>query len=389
MNRLVGIVLMAIVTESHSENCESVISLSKLSRSTLSDESSVSSHASNFCNEYSRSKGVTNTSSFGASFKFLSLSFGSSSASAEEVASKYCSASSSYATSKDAYKQYIESVAPGAYEAYAQCLDNSKRNVRFHVNEGSILPTEFSMSISFASTSVSINSARITYASSKDVRCWWGEISDKAEKEIVMRTGTTSTVLTCSRDDPSRRSYVIVQRLDEAVTPMTLPWQPYDTVSEQPVASLSALSKAISDVQAQCLGCVEASFLSETDFQLVNGSSWVLCDGRDIRGSRLQSLTSNHANVPDLRGVFLRAKNYGRYPNVDETELGGYREDTVKAHQHKVQVSVSGNGSSQSGIVYSGPSKLAADPLLPGEFVDQGKETQPKNVTVNYFCKIN
>src|SRR3712207_2091918 len=76
----------------HAQDCSSVIALSKLRSSTASSVAEVQSHAAKFCSEYSRNRSDSNTSSAAASYKFLSASFSSGSASVDEVASKYCSA---------------------------------------------------------------------------------------------------------------------------------------------------------------------------------------------------------------------------------------------------------------------------------------------------------
>src|SRR5437867_4479171 len=75
------------------EDCTSVIALSKIVSTAVADQESVDQHAAKFCSEYSRGVQSSSDSSFGASFKFLSASFGAAGATKEEVASKYCSAS--------------------------------------------------------------------------------------------------------------------------------------------------------------------------------------------------------------------------------------------------------------------------------------------------------
>ncbi|HEY6347094.1 MAG TPA: hypothetical protein VIY49_36855 [Bryobacteraceae bacterium] len=144
------------------------------------------------------------------------------------------------------------------------------------------------------------------------------------------------------------------------------------------------------DVQAllqapSCLGCIEASPLSEYQFQAANGQGWQLCAGQSIRGTKLSQVTGQSV-VPDLRGVFLRGKNYGQKPGVEEVDLGQYRPDTVGPHQHKVMVP--GNEQDEVGIKYEwGHIKIEKDKLV--RALDDFTETQPKNVTVNYFCKVN
>ena len=123
------IVLVGVgsATWAQQQQCESVISLSKVVSTVVSDQEAVESHAANFCSEYAKSTGESRSLSFSASYKFLSASLGLSSASYEDVASKYCSASNSSMRATNAYKQYVESISPEAYDAYKACLDMSTK----------------------------------------------------------------------------------------------------------------------------------------------------------------------------------------------------------------------------------------------------------------------
>ena len=72
------------------------------------------------------------------------------------------------------------------------------------------------------------------------------------------------------------------------------------------------------------LGAILHSILDEAAFQAEQGSGWILCDGRDVTGSRYETVTGN-ANIPDLRGRFLRGKNNGRVAGANpdgELNLG-------------------------------------------------------------------
>jgi hypothetical protein len=143
-----------------------------------------------------------------------------------------------------------------------------------------------------------------------------------------------------------------------------------------------------------CLGCIVASVLAENDFKKANGDGWALCHGQSIAGSKLAEATGER-NAPDLRGVFLRGKNDGRFPSgshagdVAEHDLGAYSPDTVGPHQHKIMVpgdapAPPGTGISSS---FNDHGAVREDRLV--RSWDGATETQPKNVTVNYYCKIN
>lgn len=148
-------------------------------------------------------------------------------------------------------------------------------------------------------------------------------------------------------------------------------------------SDLKALWQAIAS--ASCLGCIQASVLSESQFRSVNGDGWVLCQNQSIVGSKLSQATGQ-TNAPDLRGVFLRGKNYGYRAGVDEVGLGQYRGDTIGPFQPSVRVLPSGPGTSP-GVSWGMGGALKKDDLFP--VTQDAAETQPKNVTVNFFCKIS
>jgi hypothetical protein len=69
---------------------------------------------------------------------------------------------------------------------------------------------------------------------------------------------------------------------------------------------MAAKTKALS----QPVGSIVASMLTEAQFQGVNGTDWVLADGRSVAGTTYAVATGENT-VPDLRGQFLRGRvNY-------------------------------------------------------------------------------
>ena len=91
------------------------------------------------------------------------------------------------------------------------------------------------------------------------------------------------------------------------------------------------------------VGSIVSSLLDEANFYATKSNSfWVLCDGRNVAGSQYQTVTGN-ANVPDMRGLFLRGKNNGQAfptggnPNADEP-LGTYEPGSFQSHTHLVGV---------------------------------------------------
>lgn len=137
------------------------------------------------------------------------------------------------------------------------------------------------------------------------------------------------------------------------------------------------------------LADLRISDLEDGIFQTINGDTWILADGRDVTGSDYHALTGK-AFVPDYRGMFLRGKNNGRefddnIGNPDgDLALGAYQGDGVIQHDHGkgLSITTASNGyytESNSGPVFGYGS---TNPY-------GGNETRPRNMTVNYFIKIN
>lgn len=224
------------------QECENVIALSKTVSTTVSDKESLESHAANFCSEYKNSRSSSSGTSFGASYKFLAASYGTSNANADEVASKYCSASSDYSARKDAYKQYVENIAPSAYAAYESCISMS-REVRFELNVPTLLPTEFSILTSFRSAIEGRKEARLAYTASQGISCFWrgGGKSDS----VNLATGAT-TELKCSRQSAQSKGHVTIFRGDtsERGNSMSIPWVSY-TSQGVPSATIEQLQSSL------------------------------------------------------------------------------------------------------------------------------------------------
>lgn len=82
------------------------------------------------------------------------------------------------------------------------------------------------------------------------------------------------------------------------------------------------------------IGSIEASDLTEAQYQAIRGVGYVVADGRNVSGSAYHALTGN-ATIPDLRDRFLRCKDYGAGNNSDgDTAIGTDQADNIKAHNH-------------------------------------------------------
>jgi hypothetical protein len=158
-------------------------------------------------------------------------------------------------------------------------------------------------------------------------------------------------------------------------------------------ALVKTVSTSPEDLQAKGLqlGDIKESLLDEATFQSVHGTSWILADGRSITGTDLATLTG-WTNAPDLRGVFLRGKDHGVGRNPDgDTALGTYQLDSLQGHEHNQIYTSGSNGSTTPGSgrdpVVGATAGIVTDGSNGTPRVSE--ETRSRNVTVNFFIKIN
>lgn len=158
---------------------------------------------------------------------------------------------------------------------------------------------------------------------------------------------------------------------------------------------------SVFDSSSAAIGAVQSAMLTEAQFQAQFGTGWVLARGQSVAGSKYASLTGN-TTLPDLRGVFLRGKNNGRSdgnqnPN-GESALGVFENDQVQGHIHGMGAENVGGGGNLVGDAWNsgssgnypvgtgtGPAQTDGTNGVPRI----GFETRVKNVTVNYFIRIN
>lgn len=179
-------------------------------------------------------------------------------------------------------------------------------------------------------------------------------------------------------------------------------------------AALNAMGASINGILSVILpvGSVIDSMLTEAQFQTAIGSTkWVLSDGRSVTGSEYQLITSN-TNIPDLRAAFTRGKDNGRGldPNGNQA-LGTFNADQFKSHDHsfsdpthfhtttyqgtgltpQLRSSAYGSGSSVSGTDATGSNAIITNNSATGiTFIaNGGNQTNPMNVIVNKFIRIN
>ncbi|GAA3957505.1 hypothetical protein [Mucilaginibacter dorajii] len=166
----------------------------------------------------------------------------------------------------------------------------------------------------------------------------------------------------------------------------------------------TALSFNQKESPATSLGDVKYSILPPDQFKQMNGSGWVLLDGRKVNGSQLQKHFSMN-NIPDARGMFLRGLNYDRQDDLIDPFFkehhrvrvaGEYQGDIVGPHNHG-WTGRDGNGyPNKSEQRWMNPTD---DPTHENHYpvvsknnystAGVGTETRPKNIALYVYIKIN
>lgn len=114
---------------------------------------------------------------------------------------------------------------------------------------------------------------------------------------------------------------------------------------------------------------------------------WVLADGRTATTEYFQA--TGNANVPDIRGMFLRGLNEGRNDGKEDPDLdfegnlriaGSYQADELKSHSHLENLA-SGNGG-----IHSGGSYGVINQVQTG--ITGGNESRPRNMAIFWYVKV-
>lgn len=141
------------------------------------------------------------------------------------------------------------------------------------------------------------------------------------------------------------------------------------------------------------IGEVITSMLTEKEFSYLNGNEdWVLADGREVNRESAYCRATGRNYVPDLRGVFLRGKNHSRndeYQNPDDLPLGTPQKDSFKTHNHHHYVVGWGDGGEPDSRHGKTAGNSPRNHWPETTENSGGNETRPKNVTVNFYIKIN
>lgn len=162
------------------------------------------------------------------------------------------------------------------------------------------------------------------------------------------------------------------------------------------------------------VGMIVQSMLTEAQFQAINGTNWVLADGRSVAGTVYASVTGS-STVPDARGLFLRTAGTRGTAIGGITYSGGNigdaNGDAMQGHKHSVNDPGHLHGA-PGGTIGGGTggfvrasvpeyTNASTDSKVTGISVQNpatdgtngtprtATETKPANLAVNVFIKIN
>ena len=146
-------------------------------------------------------------------------------------------------------------------------------------------------------------------------------------------------------------------------------------------------SGGTTNISSMYLGTVFTSLLTESQMNTID-SNVFLCDGRSCVGTSYELLTSN-STVPDMRGQFLRGLDPTGIIDPDGAgrTLGDSQQDEFESHTHPY----TDNSSSNVNHIAGGPSASARNVTTVNRTTSAtgGAETRPKNISINFYLKVN
>lgn len=344
----------ATSAEAQVSACSRIIELSKLRNETVTDSQSFAQYQRDFCRDYRSYKSSGQAMSAGGSYGPISADFGQSSSSIDSVASRYCENDGSVKSTADAYRQYIESIAPGAFESYNNCINLGKNNIEFTLPPTAIQPTNATFIVSNTDPKAT-SFDKIRYRAAPGINCQWDRPG--ASNEIQLR-GQSAATLNCSRASADRTGYIIMYATTIPSSAVTVAWDEYQ--GGAPMSVVRQLQTATAEMTA-LRDSLRAAVVSFNATTCPNGwDPYVPAQGRFIRGINPTGDTS-------LDPAGTRAP-------------GNIQADELRSHTHTHLQMVPVYDGVDSTVVNSGDHEN--QPRTTG--ATGGSETRPKNVALLY-----
>jgi len=356
-------VALAALAQTSLADCTDVIKLSKGTTSIIQDRESIQTSAAAFCREYKSSSSITKSENYGISYKFLAASMGKFGASANEVASRFCSSSADTDARKDAYRQYVESINDKAYSAYEACERLNAARINFTLTS----QLKRDLLIVVGNATLTTATAKIAVATLGGPECRWRD----TEGDTVSMVSGASATLKCSRKNTDEESSITLLDLSSGTgNSLTVPWVALDK-DGNPVDYLKKLNERVDesvqnlDAAAKSLQGAVVAFNST--FCPSGWREFVPAQGRFIRG-----IDKTGAGI-DPSGL--------RAPLT-------LQEDAFKQHQHTLAlVGRSGNNAYVNRGPGWGMDDWQGNTTGASTNVVGDSETRPKNVALLYCSR--
>lgn len=234
---LSALAMCASALHAQNDECLKLIPLSRTVQSTLVNETEFHDVKNHFCTEYEKSRAQKRSANYGGSWDILSVSMGTSSRTADNVASKYCRFDGDTRDNEATFRQYISGVAPEAYEAFQACTAARRTGVIFDL----LSRTQNELELrAFHRSTTSGAVATLSWSSSDPVNCSWLGSADDGSAELTLQANE-GRLLECRRPDPrvgptDEADFVNIFRQGAEAT-LSIPWPKY-TPAGQPIPTV-------------------------------------------------------------------------------------------------------------------------------------------------------
>lgn len=152
------------------------------------------------------------------------------------------------------------------------------------------------------------------------------------------------------------------------------------------------------------IGSMEFSFLTLAQFQAINGTGFVLCDGSALPGGSLYGAITGRVNTPDMRGFYPRMRDHGAGVNpAGDLAVSTVQSAAIKGHSHPTSISnptgpglVNAMGQALIGVnnANNGGDEAPVDPVNFATFTPtvspQGTGSgDAQHIRGNWFLRVN
>lgn len=364
-------IVMTTVPKPASAACEDLIALSKITTSSVQDNAAYLAAARDYCNSVKQDKSKASSSGFELNYSGVGIGGNSASARTDSIASQTCDSSNNQSVRNDAYRNYIETIAPGAYVAYQRCKDvENNSGIQFSADPNAIL--EMTMTVGVVNGTNQRVSPRqnFRYSAEAGVECQWND-GGFLQRAVLQLEGNSTAFLKCKRTDSSKPTAVTVVAETVAQLPVTFPWGRY--LNGEPVNALAALQQRVNAAEA-VLKSIENVVVSFSANTCPDGwSEYAPAYGRFVRG-----IDKGSAPVdPEPKRVAgsVQASEVGPHEHVVPGTGALKRVADKRQTQYGERTSAGGGG---TWITPSGEQKAIKN---------AGVETRPSNVALLYCVK--